>query len=165
MKFGRWADGLLGGRRPPVVTRCAVGGIRPRPADHHASTRRRAVEIEAIVALAANDGTITRRQVGVNVALPSVPTVAARRPARGGRGMRGCWNSRRRRRRRSGRRLRRGLQGGAVKVSSGSLRSTIWFVPSLGNWVRFESEILNSDGGLEAKVSQELVRFDRRATN
>ncbi len=57
------------------------------------------------------------------------------------------------------------VQGGAVKVSSGSLRSTIWFVPSLGNWVRFESEILNSDGGLEAKVSQELVRFDRRATN
>jgi hypothetical protein len=57
------------------------------------------------------------------------------------------------------------VQGGIVKVSSGSLRSTLWFAPTLGNWVRFESEILNSDGGLEAKVSQELVRLDRRADN
>jgi hypothetical protein len=57
------------------------------------------------------------------------------------------------------------VQAGAVKVSSGSLRSTVWFVPTLGNWVRFESEILNSNGGLEAKVSQELVRFDRATFN
>ena len=57
------------------------------------------------------------------------------------------------------------VQDGIVKVSSGSLRSTLWFAPTLGNWVRFESEILNSDGGLEAKVSQELVRLDRRADN
>jgi hypothetical protein len=57
------------------------------------------------------------------------------------------------------------VQGGVVKVSSGSLRSTVWFVPAIGNWVRFESEILNNSGGLEAKVSQELVRFDRPAAN
>jgi hypothetical protein len=57
------------------------------------------------------------------------------------------------------------VQSGAIKVSSGSLRSTLWFAPSLGNWVKFESEILNTNGGLEAKVSQELVRFDRRATH
>lgn len=57
------------------------------------------------------------------------------------------------------------VQGGEIKVSSGSLRSTIWFVPIIGNWVRFESEILNSDGSLEAKVTQELIRFDRQAIN
>jgi hypothetical protein len=57
------------------------------------------------------------------------------------------------------------VQGGEIKVSSGSLRSTIWFAPTLGNWVRFESEILNSDGSLEAKVTQELIRFDRQVLN
>jgi hypothetical protein len=57
------------------------------------------------------------------------------------------------------------VQGGEIKVSSGSLRSTIWFAPTIGNWVRFESEILNSDGSLEAKVTQELIRFDRQAVN
>jgi hypothetical protein len=57
------------------------------------------------------------------------------------------------------------VQSGVVKLSSGSLRSTVWFVPAIGNWARFESEILNSNGGLEAKVSQELVRFDRRTDN
>ncbi len=57
------------------------------------------------------------------------------------------------------------VQGGEVKVSSGSLRSTIWFVPTLGNWARFESEILNSDDSLGAKVTQELIRFERQSTN
>jgi hypothetical protein len=54
------------------------------------------------------------------------------------------------------------VNANVVKLSTGSLRSTVWFAPTLGNWVRFESEILNSSGGLEAKVLQELVRVERR---
>ncbi len=54
------------------------------------------------------------------------------------------------------------LDQGTMKISSGSLRSTVWFAPAIGNWVRFESENLNAQGGVEVKVSQELVRFERR---
>ena len=54
------------------------------------------------------------------------------------------------------------VEGSNVKVSTGSLRSTLWFAPAIGNWVKFESEILNANGALEAKVYQELIRFERR---
>jgi hypothetical protein len=56
------------------------------------------------------------------------------------------------------------VEAGVVKVSSGSLRSTLWFAPAIGNWVRFESEILNSEGGPEARVYQELIKFERRVS-
>lgn len=56
------------------------------------------------------------------------------------------------------------VENGNVKVSTGSLRSTLWYAPAVGNWVRFESEILNASGHPEAKVYQELIRFERRTT-
>lgn len=53
-------------------------------------------------------------------------------------------------------------ENGSLRLSTGSLRSTVWFAPQLGNWVRFESEILNANGNPEGRIHQELVRLERR---
>jgi hypothetical protein len=56
------------------------------------------------------------------------------------------------------------VQGGALKTSSGTLKSTVWFAMSLGNWARFESEVLNAKGGADVKVWQELIQFERKGS-
>jgi hypothetical protein len=55
------------------------------------------------------------------------------------------------------------VQGGSLKVSAGTLHSTVWFAMSVGNWAKFESEVLNTKGGAEVKIWQELVRLERPA--
>jgi hypothetical protein len=55
------------------------------------------------------------------------------------------------------------VTGSGLTNSSGTLRSTLWFARSLGNWAKFESEIFNSKGGADVKVRQELIRFERKA--
>jgi hypothetical protein len=54
------------------------------------------------------------------------------------------------------------VQGGALKTSAGTLKSTVWFAMSLGNWAKFESEVLNAKGGADVKVWQELIQFERK---
>jgi hypothetical protein len=56
------------------------------------------------------------------------------------------------------------VQGGSLKVNTGTLHSTVWFAMNVGNWARFESEVLNTKGGAEVKVWQELVRLERTAS-
>ncbi len=51
------------------------------------------------------------------------------------------------------------LEQGRLVERSGDVRTTYWYAPAVGSWVRLEIDLRRPDGARELGVRQELIEY------